>query len=360
MRICYIGDGASIHTRRWVSWFARDHEVTLISTTGELRGANYEVVTLPGTPIPGARLLRQIRIVRRILAARRPDIVHSHYINEAGWLGAAAAWRPLVVTAWGSDVYRAPTESRLARRLNPWAVRRADWVTCDSADQAILLRAWQAPQNRVSVIGWGVDRAEFRPGVDGRSMRARLGIPADAPVVLSPRQWHRNSNVASIVAAHAHLGPTNFLILKRAAAWTDEKVLPAIAASPARERICIVDELADAELPSLYAAADVVASLCTTDGTPASVLEAMATGRPVVALANGSLAEWVSAPGGTLVADLDPEVIASALAQYLNDSDARGRAAEHNVAVIAERADRHKELGRMAEVYERLGVREGG
>ena len=354
MNICYIGDAASIHTQRWVGWFARDHDVTLISTTVAGPPMGYEVVTLPVARVRGARLLLQARTVRHVLAARGADVLHSHYINEAGWLGAAAAWRPLVVTAWGSDVYRAPAESLLARRLNPWAVRRADWVTCDSADQATVLRAWRAAGDRVSVIGWGVDRTEFHPGADGRALRERLGIPAHAPVLLSPRQWHPNSNVASIVAAHARLPPATHLILKRGASSSDDTVGPAIAGSPARERIRVVGRLADAELPSLYAAADVVVSLCTTDGTPASVLEAMALGRPVVGLANASLAEWVQEPGGTLVPGLDPAGIAAAVDRFLADPDARRRARERNLAVVARRADRDVELGRMAEVYDRL------
>jgi glycosyltransferase involved in cell wall biosynthesis len=316
------------------------------------------VATLPDAArLPGKRLINSIRMVRRIVAEHRPDIVHSHFINEPGWFGAAAGCHPFVVTAWGSDVYRAPNESKLARRLNPWTVRHADWVTCDSEDQAKVIRSWGAAADHVSVIGWGVDRSEFNPGVDGSAFRAEIGIPQDAPVLLSPRQWYTNSNIPAIIDAHTRMSGDIYLILKRIRGYEPEGGAPIerlVEASPARDRIRVVEAMPPAKLPNLYAAADAVVSVCTTDGTPVSVLEAMAMGLPVVALDNASLAEWVSEPGGTLVPDLDPDKLARSVESVLLDQGAREKAAAHNLDVIAKRADRDVEFGRMAEIYERL------
>jgi glycosyltransferase involved in cell wall biosynthesis len=357
MRLCFIGDAETIHTQRWVEWFAADHEVAIIATGPGEGLAGRRIATLPAESPSRTRLLASVIEVRRVLRTYRPDILHCHFINESGWLGAASGHRPLVITAWGSDVYRAPAESRLARYLNPWSVRRADWVTCDSHDQASVLRSWGVEAERVSVIGWGVDRQEFHPGVDGSGWRAKLGIPSDAKVVLSPRQWYANSNVPSVVASHELLPEDFFLVLKRMPSFEPDGgrgVLEAIAASSARDRIRVVERLDASELPGLYAAGDVAVSLCTTDGTPASVLEAMALGLPVIALENASLAEWVSDPGGRLVPGLDPQQIAQAVRAVVADAATVARAAEHNIAIVGKRADRHAEFARMDEIYEQL------
>jgi glycosyltransferase involved in cell wall biosynthesis len=261
-----------------------------------------------------------------------------------------------VVSAWGSDIYRAPHESRLAQRLNPWAARRADAVTCDSRDQAAALRSWGVAEDRIEVINWGVDRKAFHPGVDGGSLRAELGIPASEPVILSPRQWLANSNVESVIQAHAAMGTDAYLVLKRIPRFerdSGQPVAEAIAASPRADRIRVVEEIPAAALPGLYAAADVVVSLCSTDGTPVSLLEAMAVGRSVLALRNASVEEWVSEPGGRLVDTLDPTTIAAALDDLVR-TRASGSAAAHNLAVVATRADRDAEMTRVAELYERL------
>jgi glycosyltransferase involved in cell wall biosynthesis len=355
VKLCFVGDPRSIHTQRWVRWFADDNEVVFVATAHDEALSHLAVSRLPsGSHIPGMRLAASVRTLRRVIADQKPDIVHAHFINEAGWFVAAARKRPFVITAWGSDLYRAPAESRLARRLNPWAVRAADHVTCDSQDQARLLRDWGVAPDRVSVIGWGVDRREFHPGVDGSAIRKRLDIPAEAPVVLSPRQWLPNSNVESIIAAHAQLSEDAILLLKRLSRFeanAGARVQAAIEASPARARIRVLDEIDAADLPALYAAADVVVSLASTDGTPVSVLEAMAVGRPVVALANASVAEWVTPPGGTLVASLGTEDIAAAIRTSLA---APAEAAERNITIVTERADRATEMARMTEIYRRL------
>lgn len=356
MKICFIGDSGAIHTERWVRWFARHHEVIVIATHEDAGIPEYKVATLPARALPGTRLAVSARVVREVVSRHAPDVVHSHFINEAGWFGAVSGRRPFVLTAWGSDVYRAPHESRLAARLNPWTARRANWVTADSEDQARRLRTWGVDPARLSVIGWGVDRSEFHPGVDGGPVRDQHAIPRDAPVLLSPRQWYPNSNIEAVVAAHAAMDPRVYLILKRTRGYEPdggEAVERALGASRARDRIRVVERLEASALPALYAASDVVISLCTTDGTPVSVLEAMATGRPVVALENASLAEWVSDPGGRLVRGLDPQAIARAVEAVLAPA-ARGSALQHNVRVVADRADRDVEFGRMAAIYERL------
>ena len=357
LRICYVADPRSVHTQRWVRWFADRHDVSLISTAADDALADVEVCRLKGSAVPGTRLLRAVRMVRRLVAREDPDVVHAHYINEPGWLAAASGARSVVITAWGSDVYRAPRESRLARRLNPWAVRSADWVTCDSDDQARVLRSWTPRAERVSVVGWGVDRNEFHPDVDGLPTRRRLDIPAAARVLLSPRQWLPNSNIESIVAAHARLPDDVYMVLKRLPRFergSAADIEAAVAASPAGSRIRVVAEIDAADLPGLYAAADAVVSLCTTDGTPVSLLEAMAIGRPVVALRNASVKEWLSEPGGRLVDGLDAHEVAPALQAALEGGDARTRAEAHNVAVVAARADREAEMARMEEIYAHL------
>jgi len=358
MRICFIGDPRSVHTRRWVGWFAGRHEVSLIRTAPDAADGDVPGPVLPEAgPVPGSRLLSSVAGVRRHLREFRPDVLHAHYINESGWFAGFAGWRPYVVTAWGSDVYRAPQESWLARRLNPHVVRRADHVTCDSRDQASVLASWGVASERLSVIGWGVDLGEFNAGVSGARLRARLEVPQDVPVVLSPRQWLPNSHVEAIVAAHARLPEDVFLVLKRIPRFEEDggrSVEAAIAASPARARIRVIGEIEAGELPELYAVSDVVASLCETDGTPVSVLEAMALGKPIVAYRNASLAEWVEPPGGALVDDHAPETIARALAPLLTDAAARRAAAAHNREVIARRADRAAEMSSMESIYERV------
>ena len=86
MKLCFIGDAESIHTQRWVRWFADDHDVSVIATTGDESLADLTAATLPASAT--LRLAASVRAVRRTLRSLQPDIVHAHFINEAGWFAA--------------------------------------------------------------------------------------------------------------------------------------------------------------------------------------------------------------------------------------------------------------------------------
>lgn len=358
MRICYVADPRSVHTRRWVGWFAGRHDVHLVRTAPSDALPDVPGIVLPrSAPLPGIRLGVSLARLRAYLRRTRPDLLHAHFINEAGWLAGFAGHRPWLLTVWGSDVYRAPGESRMAALLNPTAARRADAVTCDSADQGRALEAWGVAAERIHVVGWGVDRSRFHPGVDGAEWRRRLGIAPDARVVLSPRQWLPNSHIVEVVEAHARLPGDPVLLLKRLPAFEGDyarRVEEAIRASPASDRVHQVGEVDEGALPALYAAADVAVSLCGTDGTPVSVLEAMAEGLPVVALDVASLREWLDPGGGALVRTPDPDVVAGALTPLLSDAALRRVAGQRNVAMVAERADRAREMERAETLCRRL------
>jgi glycosyltransferase involved in cell wall biosynthesis len=361
VRICYVADARSVHTQRWVGWFARRHDVYLVRTVASTSLSDVPGVTLPDRSLmPGGRLAGSVAAVLRSVKAFRPGILHAHYINEAGWLAAASRFHPFVLTAWGSDIYQAPRQSRLAATLNPWAARQADHLTCDSEDQRSRLASWGVPSDRLSVIGWGVDTDAFRPGLDRSAWRRRLQIPESARVILSPRQWLPNSNIPTVVQAHERLGPDVYLVLKRIPGFEGPHaaVVERVAReSAARDRIRTVPEIAEQELPGLYAAADCVVSLCASDGTPMSVLEAMAVGLPVVALRVPSVEEWVRAPGGLTLDSLAPSELATALERLFSDPAARASAAAYNVAAIARRASRAGEMGRAEAMYAQLATR---
>jgi len=107
------------------------------------------------------------------------------------------------------------------------------------------------------------------------------------------------------------------------------------------------------ETPSFYRTADVFALPSSFDNSPNAVLEAMASGLPVVATAGGGAAEFVSAPaGGAIVAD-DAAALAASIERFL--SPAVGAAAgDHNRRrAVASFSWRTSAL-RLRDVYERV------
>jgi len=92
------------------------------------------------------------------------------------------------------------------------------------------------------------------------------------------------------------------------------------------------------ELPALYASADVLVTLARSDSTPASLLEAMASGLPAVCGIAPSIDEWVAQDeGAELVPCRDVDAVAAALGRLLADPALRRRYGERNARVVRER-----------------------
>ncbi len=353
LRILYIADSTSIHTVRWIRFFAeRGHKVALCSQSPLQHGLEVDRFSPLSTRggLPGTRLLSNVREVRRAIRAFKPDVIHAHYINESGWLGALSGFRPFALTAWGSDIYLAPKQSKLAAKLSPWSVARADYVTADSFDQIEQLKKMGA--RHTEMIGWGVELDAY-PRAIGDQWRQQRDISDDQIMVLSPRQWIGNSNIDIIVQAWAKVRkacPDALLILKRmkGEAPFNARIEAQIAALKLGASVRIVEEMPESDLPAMYAAADIAVSVCSSDGTPVSVLEAMAAATPVIAGELPSLSEWVkNQKTGFLVAPRDADALAARLVELIQNGELRAKLGARARQIAVERAGREENLAKI-------------
>jgi glycosyltransferase involved in cell wall biosynthesis len=98
-----------------------------------------------------------------------------------------------------------------------------------------------------------------------------------------------------------------------------------------------------------------VVSPTTHDGTPNTLLEALACGCFPVAGDLESIREWIK-PGqnGLLVDAGDPSALAAAILRGLNETALRKKAAEQNAVIIAERAEYTRNMALAAKFYEKI------
>lgn len=357
MRLCFIGPAESTHTQRWLQAFvARGHQVHLVALPGER--ADLEGVTLHPLPDGPAKLrfARWTLGLRRILAQIRPDVLHAHYLTRYGWLAGASGFRPLVVSAWGTDAYIDPERSRLARRATGWLLRRADHVIADAEDLRQRLVALGAPPSHLSVIQWGVDTQQFRPDLDTDALRARLNL-GPGPIILSTRGLLPNYNqdiILRALPAVLEAAPQARLVIKyntydpayRAALQTLATALGLGAA------VRFVTAAAYNEMAVYYALADVFVSVASSDSTPVSLLEAMACGAIPVMGDLPAIREWVT-PGqnGFLAPPRDSTALARTLIQALSPGSWRAQATAANRRLIEARADHQQEMARVEQLY---------
>jgi glycosyltransferase involved in cell wall biosynthesis len=277
-----------------------------------------------------AAYLTDIPVIARKARDLGVDLVHAHY-GLAGW---SASWvqRPLVVSFCGDDLLGTPGmsgrltwKSRAAIRMSHRAARRADAIICKSEN---LRRAlpMDADRRRAVVVPNGVDLTRFRPG-DRLAARARLGLQADASLVLFPhapdQRAQKRFDLAEAAVASAALQ------------------LPGLQLLP-------VAGVAHEDMPDWYRAADCLLLTSRTEGSPNTVKEALASGLPVVSVDVGDVRYWVQRVAGCEIAAPNADSLASAIARVLRDHR------RVDPAPVLQELDHGVAASRVVEVYRSL------
>lgn len=239
---------------------------------------------------PGA-YLRAARDLRGSRRAADHDLVHAHF-GLSAWPALALRGLPHAVTLHGTDL-RHPRSRRITRAALPFC----DLVAAVS-DELAAEAGDRRGRRDVKVLPCGVDLERFTPS-DRREARARLGLPADEPVVLFPADPHRPAK--RFDRAREAAGDARLLTLGRVHPF---------------------------EVPLYVNAANAVLVPSDHEGFGLAVLEALACDVPVLATPVGNHPAALAGVERTLCAAYDREAWRAALAPHLAAADPRvdGRA----------------------------------
>jgi glycosyltransferase involved in cell wall biosynthesis len=257
------------------------------------------------------------RELARVARSIDPDLVHAHYLPEYGWMAAREGLRPLVCSAWGSDVLAVRGINRPRSRI---ALRGASLVFADSAHLARETRTLAGDGIPVEVVRWGLDLEAFAPG-DRTEARVSLGLPLDGPLVVSVRGLKQVYNPELLLEAFARVRagwPNARLLFKHPQTETPPSIAATIERLGMTDAITVLGNIPPERLPDVYRAADVVVSLASSDSSPRSVWEALACARPVV-VSDLPWARDELAHGSGLLVPLDAQLVADAIERVLGD-----------------------------------------
>ncbi len=234
-------------------------------------------------------LLAGCQAIRRLLRERRFDLVHAHWIVPNGIAAAmAGGGAPLAIGLHGSDVFLA--EKRGVRSLARWALSRARLLTGCSPELVERVRILGFPAERSRVIPYGVDVETFSPAPERRTLwRRRLGIPEEAPLLLGVGRMATKKGFQVLLEILPRLFgefPDLHVVLAGGGDLLDSF---RAAVRPFGTRVHFPGPVQRDTLPDLFRAADLFVlpavhdSRGNVDGLPNVILEAMASGLPVVA-----------------------------------------------------------------------------
>ena len=262
------------------------------------------------------------RAARQVAREHNAMIMHGHWVIPGGAIALAAAGRlPLVVSLHGSDVFVAEKLTP-ARMVAQRVFRRAAAITACSPDLAERAVRLGADAARVEVVPYGVDVARFRPDSSARArLRQRLGITDQTVLVVAAGRLVRKKGFEYFIDAIARL-PRSLDVVAALAGDGDlrQELRARIEAAGVPERVHLLGNQPQHEVAAWLAAADIVVvpsvrdDSGNVDGLPNLVLEALASGTPLVTTEAGGIGSVVQ-PDVTAV--VVPERAAAALAEAI-------------------------------------------
>ena len=359
-KICYLANAASVHTIRWANYFVqRNWDIDLISWHKKPESIEInQNISLHYIHLPPHYLARYGALIELAYMMRKikPDLIHAHYLSHFGVLASLYArlsgFKPLVVTAWGSDVLN---NSRGYRRWwLKYVLKKAELITCDAEHIIEAMVKLGADDKRIKLIYFGTDTQKFKPKAKSQQLAESLGLE-ESPVVISTRSLNPMYDVESLIRAIPlvlqEVPRAKFII---AGNGKQRDYLLKLA-----EELVVSDStrftgLIPAEkLPVYLNLADVYVSTSLSDaGLAASTAEAMSCGLPAVITNFGDNGKWVKDEvNGFLVPRQDPPALAAAITSLLQDKGKRQRFGKASRKTIDENNNWNKEMGKMEKLY---------
>lgn len=266
------------------------------------------VIRVPSFPLP-TRTAYRLTVPYFSHSLGDVSIVHAHSPFVTGWLGARIARRarvPLVFTyhtqleAYAHYVpFQRDATRRAATRLTRAYANAADAVIVPTRAMESHLRALGVT-SRIEIVPSGIDCARFARGVRRDDLRARFGAAAHERLVIVVGRLGREKNVDLALEAFARLRDTRARIAIVGEGTHRADLERACVRLGIASRVHFAGEFAREDLPDVYASADAFVFTSRTETQGLVLVEALASGVPIVAVETPATVD-VLGGAGTLV-----------------------------------------------------------
>lgn len=263
-----------------------------------------------------------------LAAWRRTDVLHCTTFKAPTWSAV-----PLVVTVHDAIPIRHPEwfggwSARYAQHRLPRVIGAADRIVVDCAhSRDDVAELYPRHADRLVVIPLGVS-SDFEPQGPERVAEVRERLRLRRPFVLAVGTLEPRKNLAMLIRAFARLTGPGFsdleLVVAGASGWRFEPGAVEVS-DGVRARVRWLGYVADADLATLYTAACVFVFPSLAEGFGLPPLEAMACGAQVVSSARKPMTDLLG-DAAVYFDPLDPEAMAAALAQAIEQPNSERRA----------------------------------
>ena len=336
---------------------ASERDYALVTPTmPDFRDDDARVIRVPSFPLP-TRTAYRLTVPYFSRSLGDVSIVHAHSPFVTGWLGARVARRarvPLVFTyhtqleAYAHYVpFQRDVILSAATRLTRAYANNADAVIVPTRAMESHLRGLGVTA-RIEIVPSGIDCARFASGVRRDDLRARFGASPRDRLLLVVGRLGREKNVDLALEAFARVSDARARLAIVGEGTHRAELERACARLGIASHVHFAGEFAREDLPDVYASADAFVFTSRTETQGLVLVEALASGVPIVAIETPATVDVLGGQG-TLVTG-DAVALATAIGRVLD----AGRFALRRGRVISDRFDGVRLGARVISLYDEL------
>jgi len=347
LRILLVTDASSIHSIRWYEALENlGHEIHIASFNRPMKEiAHFHRLSTFWASKFGYFL--SIVVLKKLINEIKPDIVHAHHLTSYGLIAVASGFKPVIVTAWGSDVLIQPWKSILIRWNTRRVINSADAITIVAEHMRPSVIKLGGKEVKVKTIPFGVDLNTFFP-------QETIQKSSDIPIIISTRNFSPVYDIPTVITALSFLQERNiaFKAILTGDGPQRNEIYNLISKFKLGSLVEIKGHVSQIELSELLKKSQLFITSSLSDGNNISLNEAMATGCFPIASDIPANRQWIeNLKNGLLFQVKNPIELANCIELALNNQILITKAFTINQKIVKLKANWHTNVNSMNDLY---------
>jgi L-malate glycosyltransferase len=374
-RVVYFSGGLSVYDRFFLTKLSRQFQVALLTftPTPDLGNIGVNVIDMPEIigrlpahdgPRIYSTIPMKVLLLKRWLKDLSPDVLIGCSLDY-GFCAALSHYQPFFSFIWGSEVLIKPSFFPLRAQIK-YVLRNAAKVLVDSEVQINACRRLGCSRSKIVSLPW-VDSVDLEQRMNKiaqnrTELRARFGWDEGDPVIICTRSHYSLYNVEAVLRAAPRVlqeeRTAKFLLVGGGPMTANLKRLArGLGLNSSAVFTGYVD---NTRLLSYLKGSDIYVSSSLSDGTSASLIEAMISKLPCVVSDIPGNREWiVNNENGLLFPPRDSDRLASLLVDLFRDDRLRAKLGQAGYETSRMKGDWGRNSAELISAIQSLGLRTG-
>ena len=366
MKILFLSDGSSVHTKRWVNSTVENGNIVHLFSLSPVNAADYPARDFTFTDFAlqkragGFSKLKYLKVLpelKKIVREFNPDILHAHFATSYGLLGSLCGFHPFILSVWGSDVFDFPQKSFLHRALLKHNLKAADKILSTSNIMAVETKKYT--DKEIEVTPFGINTEQFKPE---KVSRADSTPFAEEDIVVGTIKWLESKYgieyliraFSTVVSRHPEL-PLKLLIVGDGSERQNLENL--VRELGLDGKVFFTGRAEYSKVKYFHKVIDVYVALSILDSESfgVAIVEAESCGKPVVVSNVGGLPEVVEdGVTGFVVERKNAEAAAEKLEKLVLDPDLREKMGKAGRERVMKFYDWNENVAQMMKIYNEI------